>query len=141
MNFGWNINVPGPNGLDIAIHEIGHALGFHHEHQNPNAGIVWNREAVYDYFARTQDPPWSRAKTDFNILDKIDRQTVGGSNWDPDSTMHYSFARGLIRQPEKYRNGLTPQPGLSQADIEVVKRFYPDGGTGSVVPQLKPWES
>ena len=141
MNFGWNINVPGPNGLDTAIHEIGHALGFHHEHQNPNAGIVWNREAVYDYFARTQNPPWSHATTDFNILNKIDPQTVEGSNWDPNSIMHYSFARGLIRKPEQYRNGLTPQSGLSQADIEVVKRFYPGGGTGSVVPQLKPWES
>ena len=141
MNFGWNINVSGPNGLDTAIHEIGHALGFHHEHQNPNAGIVWNRKAVYDYFARTQDPPWSRATTDFNILDKIDPQAVEGSNWDPHSIMHYSFARGLIRRPAQYRNGLTPQPGLSQADIEVVKRFYPDGGAGSVVPQLKPWES
>lgn len=141
MNFGWNINVAGPNGLDTAVHEIGHTLGFHHEHQNPNAGIVWNREAVYDYFARTQDPPWSRAKTDFNILDKIEPQTVEGSNWDPDSVMHYAFAGGLIRQPEQYRNGLTPELGLSQADIEVVKRFYPNGGTGSVVPQLKPWES
>lgn len=141
MNFGWNINVPGPNGLDTAIHEIGHALGFHHEHQNPNAGIVWNREAVYDYFARTQDPPWSRAKTDFNILNKLDPLSVEGSDWDPNSIMHYAFARGLIRQPEQYRNGLTPQQGLSQADIEVVKRFYPDGGTGIVVPELKPWES
>jgi len=141
MNFGWNINVLGPNGLDTAVHEIGHALGFHHEHQNPNAGLVWNREAVYEYFARTQDPPWGRATTDFNILDKFDSQTVEGSNWDPNSIMHYSFAQGLIRQPEQYRNGLTPQPGLSQADIEVVKRFYPDGGTGTVAPQLKPWES
>lgn len=140
MNFGWNIDVPGPNGLDTAIHEIGHALGFHHEHQNPNAGIVWNREAVYDYFARTQRPPWSRARTDFNILDKIEPQTVEGSDWDPDSIMHYSFARGLIRQPHRFRSGLTPQAGLSQADVEVVKHFYPDGG-GSVVPQLKPWES
>ena len=27
MNFGWDITQSGPNGLDTAIHEIGHALG------------------------------------------------------------------------------------------------------------------
>ena len=141
MNFGWNINVQGPNGLDTAIHEIGHALGFHHEHQNPNAGIVWDHEAVYDHFARTQSPPWDRDKTDHNILDKLDPHTVGGSDWDPDSIMHYSFEAGLIVQPERYRPGLTPQPGLSESDKEIVRFFYPDEGSGSVIPQLKPWES
>ncbi|MEM7165329.1 MAG: matrixin family metalloprotease [Planctomycetota bacterium] len=140
MNFGWNIAVPGPNGLDTAVHEIGHALGFQHEHQNPNAGIVWNREAVYDHFARTQDPPWSRDQTDFNILDKIDTRTVDGSSWDPDSIMHYSFDRGLIREPERFRDGLTPRPGLSQADTDVVRRFYP-ADDGAALPELKPWHS
>lgn len=141
MNLGWRIDVAGPNGLDTAIHEVGHALGFHHEHQNPNAGIVWNREAVYDHFARTQQPPWPRETTDFNVLDTIPSHTVEGSNWDPNSIMHYSFAPGLIRQPVRFRNGLTPQPGLSQEDIEVVRRFYPNGGTGGIVPELRPWES
>ena len=36
MNFGWNL-VHDPEGIDTAIHEIGHTLGFPHEHQNPNA--------------------------------------------------------------------------------------------------------
>ena len=108
MNFGWNINVSGSNGLDTALHEIGHAIGFHHEHQNPNAGIVWNEDAVYDYFARTQTPPWDKAKTDHNILNKIDPLTVDGSDWDPNSIMHYSFRRGLIREPVRYQ---TPEPG------------------------------
>lgn len=141
MNFGWRINVPGPNGLDTAVHEIGHALGFHHEHQNPNSGIVWNEEAVYEYFARTQNPPWSRATTDFNILRKINPQTVEGSEWDPNSIMHYAFAAGLIELPAEYQNGLRPQPGLSERDIEVVKFFYPDEGAEPDLPELKLWRS
>lgn len=46
MNFGWDLTRD-PSEIDTAIHEIGHTLGFPHEHQNPNAGIVWDEEAVY----------------------------------------------------------------------------------------------
>lgn len=140
MNFGWNITVSGPNGLDTALHEIGHALGFRHEHQNPNSGIVWDEDAVYDYFARSQTPPWSRAKTDHNILNKINPLTVDGSDWDPDSIMHYQLPAGLILVPQRYRTSpLIPAAGLSDSDIEQVRRLYPGGG--EVVPEVRPWQS
>ena len=28
---------------------------------------TWLKEKVYDYFATTQDPPWSRAQVDMNF--------------------------------------------------------------------------
>src|SRR5680860_844700 len=70
MNFGWDLTRD-ENEIDTAIHEIGHTLGFPHEHQNPNAGIVWDEEAVYASLAK---PPnsWDRAKTFFNIIRKIE---------------------------------------------------------------------
>jgi len=121
MNFGWNI----ANDIDTAIHEIGHTLGFPHEHQNPNAGIEWNEEAVY---ADLGGPPnnWDRAKTFHNIIRKIDSQEVDGSNWDKDSIMHYPFKAGLINKPAIYKNQpLSPAPGLSKQDIKTVQEFYP----------------
>jgi hypothetical protein len=141
MNFGWNINVPGPNGDDTAIHEIGHALGFQHEHQNPHSGIVWNVQAVYDFFRRTQNPPWSEAQTDHNILNKIDPLTVDGTTWDRDSVMHYAFAAGLIAQPAELQAGLRPAPGLSQKDMDTARRFYPALPAVDDQDELRPWHS
>jgi len=126
MNFGWNIaTTDRHNGIDTALHEIGHTLGFPHEHQNPFAGIEWDEEAVYAALAA---PPneWKREDTFSNIIEKISSSQVNGSRWDPDSIMHYPFDPGLIRKPVKYSaQGLFPPGGLSKRDIQYVKKFYP----------------
>ncbi len=114
----------GDYGVDVACHEIGHTLGFPHEHQNPNAGIVWDEEAVYRALGR---PPnsWSRETTFHNIIRKIPPDQVQGSSWDPNSVMHYPFEPGLILEPEAYRGGLQPAGSLSKRDQEWVRTFYP----------------
>lgn len=138
MNFGWNLTTA--YGLDTALHEIGHALGFPHEHQNPNTGIVWNEEAVYDYFGGHPNY-WPRWKTKHNVIRKISPSEVDGSAWDKDSIMHYNFVSGLIRVPEKYQTeALNPAPGLSTVDIDEVRRFYP-GAVQPKLPELKPYLS
>ncbi|WP_299771207.1 matrixin family metalloprotease [uncultured Tateyamaria sp.] len=123
MNFGWDLRHD-PRGIDTALHEIGHALGFPHEHQNPFAGIVWNKEEVIREFS---GPPnnWTLAQIEHNILRKLNRGEVSGSAWDPNSVMHYAFGPGLIEQPLEYRAGLTPQAGLSPVDKSEALRFYP----------------
>jgi hypothetical protein len=120
MNFGWDIS----NDIDTPIHEIGHTLGFPHEHQNPNAGIVWDEEAVYAALAA---PPnnWDRATTFHNIIRKLPASEVEGSTHDANSVMHYPFEAGLILEPVEYRNGIFPPGGLSAKDKEYVKKFYP----------------
>ncbi|MGE5756207.1 MAG: M12 family metallopeptidase [Planctomycetaceae bacterium] len=123
MNFGWDLRTD-PRRVDVPVHEIGHTLGFPHEHQNPFAGIVWNEQAVIDFFGGSPNN-WSPETTRHNILDKLPSGDVRGSQWDPDSIMHYAFAAGLIDKPEKYRNGLNPRGGLSDHDIEEVRFFYP----------------
>jgi len=138
MNFGWDLT-EAASEIDTAIHEIGHTLGFPHEHQNPNSGIVWDEEAVYHSLAQ---PPnsWSREVTFWNIIRKISPDTIQGSNWDPDSIMHYPFEAGLIKEPLKYRNGLNPAGGLSPRDLIWVKTFYPPL-TDADYADLKPFES
>ncbi len=137
MNFGWDLTRKGE--IDTATHEIGHTLGFPHEHQNPNSGIIWNEEAVYAALAQ---PPngWSREKTFFNIIRKISPDTIKGSNWDPNSVMHYPFGPGLILSPKQFQKGISPKGGLSDFDKVWVKQFYPQLSPHND-PMLRPFES
>ncbi|MBJ7310525.1 M12 family metallopeptidase [Rugamonas sp. CCM 8940] len=125
MNFGWNL-LTDPRTVGVAIHEIGHAIGLPHEHQNPNAGIVWNEQAVISAFSR---PPnnWDEATIRNNILNKYTSGKIQGSEWDPRSIMEYAFEEGLIQLPKPYDvEGIHP-PGnkLSDIDIAWTQRFYP----------------
>ena len=136
MNFGWDLT--SPYGRTTALHEIGHTLGMPHEHQNPFAGIVWDEERVYEVLA---GPPnnWPREQTFHNILRKLDPSEVQGSEWDPDSVMEYSFGPGLIKEPERYRNGISPPGGLSPADKTWAVKWYPT--LAVAMPTLLPFKS
>jgi hypothetical protein len=137
MNFGWI-------DLVTAVHEIGHTLSLLHEHQNPKAGLVWNREAVYEMTRTTQNPPWTKEQTDSNILDTIPPATVHGTAWDPASVMHYEFEAELIKGPPPYnKTGIKAPRGLSVKDKTTIKALYPPQGRAAGmgrIPTLLPQE-
>ncbi len=137
MNFGWDLTTP--YGWVTALHEIGHTLGLPHEHQNPNAGIVWNEQAVLDYF---RGPPnnWPDSTIHWNILRKLNLAEVSGSTWDPASVMEYAFPAGLIEQPSAFRGGVPVATGQSPGGIEVIRGVDP-ALAPAADPELLPFES
>ena len=131
LNFGWDLTADS-YGLTTALHEIGHTIGFQHEHQSPFAGIVWNTDAVYKEFS---GPPnnWPKDQIDSNIINKIPANQLTGSTWDPTSIMEYEFGPGLVIEPAEFKVGIFPPGILSAVDIKGVTSFYPDMTDASIV--------
>jgi hypothetical protein len=101
------------------IHEFGHALGLHHEHQHPDAEIPWDREKAYAHFAATAG--FSKAEVDANVfpLARIAGRTY--NPYDRHSVMHYQVLNELTvgdwHQPANLH--------ISKGDIAAIRGIYP----------------
>ena len=134
-------SLTGQDGLDTALHEIGHTIGMAHEHQNPYAGIVWDEPEVYRRLAEAPNY-WDADTTYYNILRKIAKHEVSGTEWDSDSIMHYAFEAGMIRHPTEYQTtDLRPAPGLSSKDKAWALKTYPPTNPLDALPRLVRYSS
>jgi hypothetical protein len=98
-----------------AAHEIGHAIGLGHEHQNPAGGIEWNEEVV---LRDLSGPPnlWTPEQTRHNVLDKYSADQIRGTEFDRDSIMLYFFPDTWVRSGE----GTKDNNVLSKLDKEFI---------------------
>jgi hypothetical protein len=116
MNFQQFDNVLPADWQGVVLHEFGHALGFQHEHQSPDAHcdseFRWDDDAgyvkqtdIYGSFVPNSNgkrpgiytvlggPPnnWSLSQIDFNLRSLPATVDLRFSAFDPDSVMMYSF--------------------------------------------------
>lgn len=121
MNFGWFDAYTSEEEIKrVTLHEFGHALGLHHEHQNPGGRIEWDKDAIYAW-GQGQNPPWSKAAVDHNIINKLDKDLVNHTKFDPDSIMIYPFPKSWTK------NGFSAKENrdLSEMDKIFFGKTYP----------------
>lgn len=108
---------------DTILHEFGHALGLKHEHQNPKAGIQWNKPEVIKELAKKPNE-WSKEKVASNVFNALKDNSLIHSRFDPLSIMTYNFPASWTT------NGfsLPRNTKLSPFDISGIGDWYPFGG-------------
>jgi serralysin len=122
MNFGWfNSSTMDQEFSRTTVHEFGHALGCIHEHQNPSVSIPWDKPAVYQYYAQTQNPPWTVAKVDNNIFKKYGTDVTQFTQFDAKSIMCYAVPNSLTIG--NYEIGWNTV--LSESDKSFISVAYP----------------
>jgi hypothetical protein len=114
-NFGYPIDQPGAK--QSYLHEVGHILGLVHEYQNPAAGPIWNRDAVYAYFGDRMR--WTRDTVNRQIFDSV--VYPGQRPLDRKSVMSYQLPGTLFRDGR----GFAPQDALSESDQTYIGNLYP----------------
>ena len=113
INLGW-FDVP------TTIHEFGHMIGMIHEHQNPKGeNIKWNEAKVVEWAKSTQG--WSEKITKENIMNKYNKNSINGSNFDPLSIMLYFFS------PDLTTNNVGTKQNLRMSGLDVlwISKQYP----------------
>lgn len=95
MNYGWLDDSTDEDEFSrVVLHEFGHALGCIHEHERPDAGIPWNKPAVYEYYRLTNN--WTKQDVDDQVFSVYAQSTLNSTRYDRLSIMHYAIPAELL---------------------------------------------
>lgn len=126
MNFGsFDHSTAETEFSRTIIHEFGHALGFHHEHQSPASPLEWDLPKTYKYFKDENN--WSEDEVNKNVINKYSQSNTNYSSYDPMSIMHYFFPKDLLLNSA----GVGGSYILSGTDIDYARYWYPFPPKGS----------
>lgn len=121
MNFGWlHVGSSDDELSRVVLHEFGHALACIHEHNHPESGIQWKKQAVYDYY---KGPPnnWSEDQIDRNLFKTYDKTLTLYSAPDPASIMMYPIDARFTE--DGFSVDLNRE--LSDNDKSFIRKMYP----------------
>jgi hypothetical protein len=116
---GFTMNTADSEYKRVVRHEVGHTLGFPHEHMRKSLVARIDRQKAYAYFARQYG--WSREMVDQQVLTPLDARTIIGTEADQDSIMCYQLP-GEITKDGAPINGGTD---INQSDRAFAQLIFP----------------
>ena len=131
MNFeGFDTNPPAePRFSGVILHEWGHALGLHHEHQSPASGCdaEYNWQKLYAYYKNNFN--WDQKMVDDNVRQLMaDRSAYDWSYVDSSSIMIYASDPNFLNKGTASPCYFHENDVLSQMDIVGIEKAYPKNG-------------
>jgi hypothetical protein len=126
------------------LHEFGHAIGLHHEHNSPNVSYTWNEAKIIEDTAKWG---WSEWDVRSNILESLlkgnSKSAFFTTAFDPNSIMIYVIPKGWVSaedlaDPQKCPdietsryNCVSYKTELSEGDKKGIAGFYPQRSQGN----------
>jgi len=132
---GFDSNPPSePRFTGIVLHEFGHALGFHHEHQSPSQGCdkEYDWPKLYAYYK--QNYGWDQTKVDDNVRElQADRRAYDWSAPDLKSIMLYASDKQFLKKGIASPCFFAENDTLSPTDEQGALKTYPFASAEAVL--------
>lgn len=122
MNFFYQGKFYATEMKGTVMHELGHAIGFLHEHFSPVSTIKWNKEAVYKDIMASDG--WTKEEIDYNLFQTFAVSYTNGTKYDSKSIMHYYIKSNWTLDGTAVKSNYI----LSEGDKELAKIAYPPTG-------------